>query len=90
MPNRLRKQGLVALSAVLIALFPIAALAAPGDILFSDNFSVDTGSGDPIVFVDGAISSGLSYNFASDVTFSNQVGGGAPFTYIPVTRWARI
>jgi len=44
MPNRLRKQGLVALSAVLIALFPIAALAAPGDILFSDNFSVDTGT----------------------------------------------
>ncbi len=45
---------------------------------------VDTGSGDPIVFVDGAISSGLSYNFASDVTFSNQVGGGAPFDYIPM------
>jgi len=45
---------------------------------------VDTGAGDPIVFVDGATASGLSYNFATDVTFSNQVGGGAPFTYIPM------
>ncbi|MCH8159020.1 MAG: hypothetical protein IIA08_04025 [Proteobacteria bacterium] len=45
---------------------------------------VDTGAGDPIVFVDGATASGLSYNFATSVTFSNQVGGGAPFTYIPI------
>ncbi len=45
---------------------------------------VDTGSGDPILFVDGVTSSGLSYNFTTDVTFSNQVGGGAPFTYIPM------
>ena len=45
---------------------------------------VDTGAGDPIVFVDGAAASGLSYNFATDVTYSNQVGGGAPFTYIPM------
>jgi hypothetical protein len=33
--------------------------------------------------VDGATASGLLYDFAADVTFSNQVGGGAPFTYIP-------
>ena len=45
---------------------------------------VDTGSGDPILFVDSVTSSGLSYNFATDVTYSNQVGGGAPFTYIPM------
>ena len=45
---------------------------------------VDTSGGDPIVFIDGAVSSGLSYNYATDVTFSNQVGGGAPYTYIPV------
>ncbi len=45
---------------------------------------VDTGPGDPIAFVDGPTSSGLLYNFATDVTFSNQVGGGPPFTYIPL------
>jgi len=45
---------------------------------------VSTLSGDPIVFVDGSPPSGLLYNYAVDVTYSNQVGGGAPFTYIPV------
>jgi len=44
---------------------------------------VDTGSGDPIFFVDGPTASGLSYNFATDVAFSNQVGGGAPYNYVP-------
>lgn len=38
----------------------------------------------PITFTDGTPPSGLSYNFAADVTFSNQVGGGAPYNYIPV------
>lgn len=45
---------------------------------------VDTGAGDPIVFIDGPIASGLTYAYAADVSFSNQVGGGPPFTYIPV------
>jgi len=45
---------------------------------------VDTSGGDPIVFIDGPVVSGLSYNYATDVTFSNQVGGGPPYTYIPV------
>lgn len=44
---------------------------------------VDTSSGDPIAFIDGTTPSGLTYNFATDVTFSNQVGGGAPYNYIP-------
>lgn len=44
---------------------------------------VGTGSGDPIVFSDGTVPSGLSYSYASDVTFSNQVGGGPPYNYIP-------
>ena len=44
---------------------------------------VDTSGGDPIVFVDGSTPSGLSYNYASDVTFSNQVGGGPPYNYVP-------
>jgi uncharacterized repeat protein (TIGR01451 family) len=45
---------------------------------------VDTSGGDPIVFIDGPVASGLSYTYATDVTFSNQVGGGPPYTYIPV------
>ena len=44
---------------------------------------VGTGSGDPIAFADGAVPSGLSYNYASDVTFSNQAGGGPPYSYTP-------
>ncbi len=44
---------------------------------------VDTSGGDPVVFIDGPVASGLSFNFATDVTFSNQSGGGAPFTYAP-------
>lgn len=39
MPNGLKEQALGTLSALLIALIPIAALAAPGDILFSDYFN---------------------------------------------------
>ncbi len=44
---------------------------------------VDTSGGDPIVFVDGPVPSGLTYDYATDVTFSNQVGGGPPYNYIP-------
>lgn len=45
---------------------------------------VATGSGDPIRFTDGAVASGLTYTYASAVTFSSQPGGGAPYTYTPV------
>ncbi|MGI9238148.1 MAG: hypothetical protein ACR2QZ_12170 [Woeseiaceae bacterium] len=45
---------------------------------------VDTGGGDPIVFVDGPTPSGLSFNYATDVSFSNQPGGGAPYSYAPI------
>jgi len=44
---------------------------------------VDTSGGDPITFSDGSPSSGLSYNYASDVTYSDQVGGGPPYNYTP-------
>jgi len=44
---------------------------------------VDISGGDPIVFVDGTTPSGLTYNYATDVTFSNQVGGGPPYNYPP-------
>jgi uncharacterized repeat protein (TIGR01451 family) len=45
---------------------------------------VDTGSGDPVVFVDGTPVSGLGYVYATDINFSSQVGGGAPYNYTPV------
>lgn len=45
---------------------------------------VDTSGGDPISFTNGPTPSGLAYNYATDVTFSNQVGGGPPFNYTPV------
>lgn len=45
---------------------------------------VSTVSGDPISFTDGATPSGLAYNYATDVSFSNQPGGGAPYDYTPV------
>jgi len=44
---------------------------------------VATGGGDPITFTNGTTPSGLAYNYAADVTFSNQVGGGPPFNYPP-------
>lgn len=45
---------------------------------------VDTSGGDPVTFANGSTPSGLAYNYAADVTFSNQVGGGPPFNYTPV------
>lgn len=45
---------------------------------------VDTTVGDPIVFSQGPVASGLNYSYASDVTYSNQAGGGAPYNYTPM------
>ena len=45
---------------------------------------VSTASGSPIDFIDGAVTSGLTFNFGSNVSYSNQPGGGAPYSYTPV------
>ncbi len=45
---------------------------------------VSTVSGDPVAFVNGTPVSGLTYVYASNVTYSNQPGGVAPYTYTPV------
>jgi len=46
---------------------------------------VSTLCGNPVVeFIDGTPASGLSFNVASNVSYSSAVGGGAPFTYTPV------
>jgi uncharacterized repeat protein (TIGR01451 family) len=42
-----------------------------------------TASGPPVTFVEGANPSGLSFTYANDVDWSNQLGGGPPFTYSP-------
>ena len=45
---------------------------------------VGMGSGDPVEFIEGAPGSGLTYSYPTHVTYSNQPGGGAPYTYLPV------
>jgi trimeric autotransporter adhesin len=44
---------------------------------------VATTSGDPVVFVNGATPSGLTYTYATNVTYSS-VGVSGPWTYVPV------
>ncbi len=45
---------------------------------------VDTTSGDPMQYIEGPTPSGLTpLSYATDVTFSNQPGGGPPYTYVP-------
>ena len=44
---------------------------------------VSAASGDPISFVDGSPSSGLSYVYASHVSFTDNAGGAGPFDYTP-------
>ena len=45
---------------------------------------VSTVSGDPISFIDGSPASGLSYDYAANVSYSDRPGGGAPYNYTPV------
>jgi uncharacterized repeat protein (TIGR01451 family) len=44
---------------------------------------VATTSGDPVVFINGAPVSGLTWNYSSNVSYSN-VGVTGPWTYVPV------
>lgn len=43
-----------------------------------------SGAASPVQVVNGTPSSGLLFNYATDVKYSNQVGGGAPYNYTPV------
>jgi uncharacterized repeat protein (TIGR01451 family) len=45
---------------------------------------VAAGGGGPVEFIDGVPASGLSFNVASHVSYSNQPGGSAPYNYTPV------
>ncbi|MEO0574407.1 MAG: hypothetical protein AAF004_03010 [Pseudomonadota bacterium] len=44
---------------------------------------VASGTGDPVQFIDGAVASGVTFDFATAVTFSEQPGGGPPFDFTP-------
>lgn len=45
---------------------------------------VDTSGGAPITFSDGSPSSGLTYNYVTDLRFTDNAGGVGPFDYTPV------
>lgn len=45
---------------------------------------VDAAGADAVEFSDGSIPSGLGYDYANDVRFSNQPDGGPPYNYAPV------
>lgn len=51
----------------------------------SDLF-VSTAGGPPITFTNGAVASGLTFTYPVNVGFSNQVGGGGPYTYAPTAN----
>lgn len=59
----------------------IADIVPPNTELF-----VASGPGNPVQFVDGATPSGLTFNYATHVTFSNQPGGAAPYSYTPTAN----
>jgi uncharacterized repeat protein (TIGR01451 family) len=44
---------------------------------------VSTTAGNPVVFINGAPASGLTYNYPANVTYSS-VGAAGPWTYVPV------
>jgi len=54
------------------------------DVIPVNTSMVVTGA-TPVQFVDGTPASGLAFSNAN-VSYSNQVGGGAPYTYVPVAN----
>lgn len=45
---------------------------------------ISTAGGDPVEFLDGTPASGLTFAYATNVSYSNQAGGGPPYNYVPV------
>jgi hypothetical protein len=50
------------------------------------NAELVVAGGPAVQFIDGAPPSGLTFDYATQVTFSNQPGGAPPFTYVPVAN----
>ncbi|MEZ4815672.1 MAG: hypothetical protein R3A80_10770 [Bdellovibrionota bacterium] len=46
--------------------------------------SATCAGGNPVTFTQGTPTSGLSFTYPTNIGYSNQVGGGAPYTYTPV------
>jgi uncharacterized repeat protein (TIGR01451 family) len=61
----------------------------PGTLVVADaiptnlTMYADTSSGSPVEFLNGPTLSGLTFTYADDVRYSNQPGGGPPYTYTP-------
>ena len=50
------------------------------------NSELVVAGGPAVQFFDGTVPSGLTFNYASHVTFSNQPGGVSPYTYAPAAN----
>ena len=47
---------------------------------------VSSGGGPPVQFFDGSTPSGLTFSYPTSVTYSNQPGGAAPYSYTPTAN----
>jgi len=59
----------------------------PGTVVVTDPLPTQIQAyvaGTPITFTDGAVASGLTYNYAVNVTWTKAVGGNSAYTYMPV------
>jgi len=61
-----------------------SSLAITDPVPANTQLYVSTAAGNPIEFVNGTPASGLSFNYATNASYSSQAGGGAPFNYTPV------
>src|SRR5262249_46759147 len=61
-----------------------STLAITDPVPANTQLYVSTASGNPVEFLNGTPASGLAFNYAGNVGYSNQAGGGTPFPYVPV------
>jgi trimeric autotransporter adhesin len=64
--------------------FVDASTLVIADIVPANVELVVAGGAEPVQFVDGTVPSGLTFAYATNVTFSNQPGGAPPYDYVPV------
>lgn len=50
------------------------------------NAELVVAGGNAVQFIDGTVPSGLTFNYGTHVTFSNQPAGAPPYTYTPVAN----
>ena len=61
-----------------------STLAISDPVPVGTDLYVGNVSGPAVDFIDGAVVSGLAFSLAANVSYSNQPGGGAPYTYTPL------